>query len=247
MLGAAALVTSTWALPDAAARQVRDRTAAAWRRAAADVPALARFGTAPALSAGLELAGFAWLIVLSTRLGDVTASAFQTMFSLHNLAFATALGFGSAAGVRVGNAVGAGEPRAALPRTLVAATLAALSMGAMGGVFFLARDMLVPALSPPDPAVIAQASGLVAILAPFMLFDGIALVLVYALRSLGDQVAAGVNGVAAFFLVTGGLGWWLVEHGSGAPGLAIASGAGMVTAALFQGTRFAWLMRRISS
>ena len=242
--GAVALLAACWTVGDAQARGIRDLTPAAWRAAWRAVPALARFGVVPALTSALELIGFAWLIVLSTRLGDVAAAGFQAMFSLHNLAFATALGFGSAAGVRVGNAVGAGEPEQAAPRTAIAAMLAACGMGAMGALFWLGRDWIVPPLSAPDPAAIEMGILLVATLAPFMLFDGIQLVLVYALRSLGDQVAAGVNGVIAYFGVTGGLGWWLYATGHGAPGLALACGGGMVAAALLQGARFVVIARR---
>ena len=63
--------------------------------------------------------------------------------------------------------------------------------------------------------------------APFILFDGVQVVLVYALRSLGDQVVAGVNSIVAFFLVTGGAGWWLVARRRGArSALVYASGIG---------------------
>ncbi|HEX8445910.1 MAG TPA: MATE family efflux transporter [Sphingomonas sp.] len=245
MLGAAALLGACWTVRDADSRGLRDLSPAAWMRALRDVPAMARFGVVPALTSALELIGFAWLIVLSTRLGDDAAAGFQAMFSLHNLAFATALGFGSAAGVRVGNAVGAGEPEQAAARTAIAALLAALAMGMMGAIFFIGRDLIVPPLSAPDPAAIRMGIVLVATLAPFMLFDGIQLVLVYALRSLGDQVAAGINGVIAYFLVTGGLGWWLYAAGWGAPGLAIACGGGMVAAAILQGARFVLVARRM--
>ena len=119
-LGALGMLVAVWTLPGAAERGVRDMSGAAWARAAAGVPALFRFGIVPAVSAGLELAGFSWLIVLSTQLGATAAAAFQTVFSLHNFAFAMAMGFGSAAGVRAGNAVGAGDPAAAVPRSLVA-------------------------------------------------------------------------------------------------------------------------------
>ncbi|GGE86129.1 MATE family efflux transporter [Sphingomonas prati] len=244
-LGAVALLGATWTVSDAGPRRIRDLSVAAWTAALRDVPQVARFGVVPALTSALELIGFAWLIVLSTRLGDVAAAGFQAMFSLHNLAFATALGFGSAAGVRVGNAVGAGEPEQAVPRTLIAVALAALAMGGMGAILWLTADWIVPPLSAPDPAAIRMGIVLVATLAPFMLFDGIQLVLVYALRSLGDQVAAGVNGVVAYFGVTGGLGWWLYVAGWGAPGLALACGGGMVAAAALQGARFAVIARRL--
>src|SRR3546814_3099203 len=76
---------------------------------------------------------------------------------------------------------------------------------------------------------------MLAIWAPFILFDGVQMVFVYALRSLGRQIAAGVNGIIAFFLVTGGLGWLLIRHWEIGPmGLVYASAAGMVVAALLR-------------
>ncbi|HEX8214688.1 MAG TPA: MATE family efflux transporter, partial [Allosphingosinicella sp.] len=79
---------------------------------------------------------------------------------------------------------------------------------------------------------------------PFMLFDGLQYVFSYALRSLGDQVWAGVNGIIAFFLVTGGLGWWLVRSGWGADGLVFAAGAGMVVCAGLQFARLLVVLRK---
>src|SRR3546814_16947806 len=79
--------------------------------------------------------------------------------------------------------------------------------------------------------------------APFIIVDGLQFVLVYTLRSLGDQVVAGINSIIAYFLVTGGLGWALVHHGAGPMGPVYASGAGMLVAALLNGSRF-WRPRR---
>ena len=128
-LGAAAMIALIWALPRARERRVRDFGRAALRRALAGVPPLAWFGLMPAIGASLELAGFAWLMVLSTQLGNAAAGAFQAMLSVHNVAFALSMGFGSAAGVRVGNAVGAGLREEAWPRALIAGALAALLLG----------------------------------------------------------------------------------------------------------------------
>jgi len=245
-LGAAGMLVSAWTLPDAAQRGVRDVSRAAWRGAVRGLPAQMRFGGVPAIASGLELAGFSWLIVLSTQLGPVAAAAFQTVFSLHNFAFAMALGFGSAAGVRAGNAVGAGTPRAALPRCLIAVALVVVGMGVVGLLFLLGGAHVVRPFS-DDPQVVGLAAVLLVMLAPFMFFDGIQVVLVYTLRSLGDQVWAGINGILAFFVVTGGLGWYLVRAGEGAESLIYASAAGMVAAALLQGGRLWLVSRRLSA
>jgi MATE family multidrug resistance protein len=244
-LGSVAMVVSAMTLPRGAARGVRRFDRAAWAPTLAGAMGLARFGIVPAIASGLELAGFAILIALSTRLGDATAHGFQIVFSLHNVTFALALGLGSAAGVRAGNAVGEGVPRAALGRTLVAAALAALAMGVCSLPLLIEARTIV-ALFPAMPAAHMAAAAMLTIWAPFILFDGIQVVLVYALRSLGDQVAAGINSIIAYFIVTGGLGWILVAGGWGAAALAWASGVGMLVAAILHGARFWWIARRLA-
>ena len=243
LFGAAAMLGAAWILPRARELDVHDLSLAAWRRAVRGVPALFRFGLVPGIASGLELAGFSWLIALSTQLGDVTAAAFQTVFSLHNFAFAFALGMGSAAGVRVGNAVGAGNPGVAMQRSLLAAAMAVLSMGLIAAIYMLTDEPLVSLFS-NDAEVILSAAGMLLLFAPWMMFDGVQIVFVYALRSMGDQVAAGVNGVIAFFLVTGGLGWLLVRLGYGSDALIYGSAAGMVAAAVLQSARMWWISRR---
>lgn len=239
-LGAAAMLASAWTLPGARERGVRDLSRAALRRAAAGVPALVAFGAVPAIAAALELAGFSWLIALSTRLGAVSAAAFQAVFSLQNFAFTVALGLASAAGVRTGNAVGAGDRDAAPPRTTVAGLLAVALLGGIALIYYLAAHWIIAPFS-DDPAVRALAAWELAVLAPFIVFDGLQAVAVYALRSLGDQIAAGINGIVAYFLVTGGLGWLLVRDGYGNAGLIAAATAGMTTAAVLQIARLAWI------
>src|SRR3546814_3696618 len=84
--------------------------------------------------------------------------------------------------------------------------------------------------------------------APFILFDGIQVVFLYALRSVGDQVAAGINGIIGFFIVTGGLGWLLVRKLEIGPmALVYASAAGMVVAAVLQFGRLLLVSARIRS
>lgn len=241
-LGALLMVAAAMRLKRAEARNLRDISPAAWARAWRGVPALARFGVVPAIASGLELGGFAILIALSTQLGPVPAHAFQIVFSVHNVTFALAMGLGSAAGVRVGNAVGAGETHLVRLRTGLAALLAALATGAAALVLAL-FPAGVAGLFPAEPEVRALTAAMLVVWAPFILFDGLQCVLIYALRSLGDQVAAGVNGIVAYFIVTGGLGYALVGAGFGPWALVWASGLGMVAAAALHGGRLAWITR----
>jgi MATE family multidrug resistance protein len=241
-LGAAFMLALIWWLPRAGERRVRDFGPAALRRALSGVPQLAWFGLVPAIGASLELAGFSWLMVLSTQLGNAPAAAFQAMLSLHNLVFALSMGFGSAAGVRVGNAVGAGEREQAWPRSLIAGGLAIGTLGILSIVLVAFAGILVLPFS-NDPQVLVLAASMLAIIAAFLIFDGLQYVFGSALRSLGEQVWAGVNGMIGFFVVTGGLGWLLVERGWGPNGLAYAAGAGMLACATLQFGRLAWVLR----
>jgi MATE family multidrug resistance protein len=233
-------------LPRAAQRGVHDLAALGSGEAWAGALRLARFGLVPAIASGLELIGFAILIALSTQLGATTAHAFQIVFSIHNVTFAVALGLGSAAGVRAGNAVGEGVPEQATRRAVIAALLAALATGLLS-LLLVAMAGPVVTLFPATPAVHALAGAMLPIWAPFILFDGVQVVFVYALRSLGDQVMAGINGIIAFFVITGGMGVLLVHGGYGPNGLVFASGMGMVAAALLHGSRLTLVSRRFRS
>ncbi len=244
-IGVGLIILSAWTLPGAAARGVHDVTRAAWARAWREVPGIARFGAVPALSAGLELVGFSILIALSTRIDMVTAAAFQAVFSLHNLGFALGLGMGSAGGVRVGHAVGAGEPEQARFRAIVAAGMTLALMAVLAAIYLLAAPAIVSLFS-ADPPVVALSATLLLGWAPFMPFDGLQVVFLFALRSLGDQVAAGINGIIAFFVVMGGLGWLLTTRGYGAWALIAAAVAGMLVAALLQGIRLLVVCARLA-
>ncbi|PKP94008.1 MAG: MATE family efflux transporter [Alphaproteobacteria bacterium HGW-Alphaproteobacteria-16] len=244
VFGAVAMVVAALTLPRARERGVRDwrdfGTPAMWR----GVAALTVFGAVPAIASGLELAGFSILIALSTQLGEEVTHAFQIVFSVHNVTFAFALGLGSAAGVRVGNAVGEGVPGEAGSRTAIAAGLAAILLGLLALPLIFVPAFLVGGF-PASVEVRQIAAVMLAFWAPFILFDGLQVVFVYALRSLGDQVVAGLNGIAAFFVLTGAFGLWAVHNGWGAMGLVWASGAGMVAAALLNGTRLWVITRRL--
>lgn len=242
-IGAVGMVASVLLLPRAAERGVRRIDPAAWTAVPRGMASLLTFGAVPAVASGLELAGFSILIALSTRLGEPVAHAFQITFSVHNLTFAIALGLASAAGVRAGNAVGEGAPGAAIGRTLIALALTAATLALITVALFLGAPAIVAAF-PAGAEAHRIGRAMLVHWAPFIVFDGIQLVLVYALRSLGDQVAAGVNSILAYFVVTGGLGWWLVTGGAGPMGLVWASGAGMVAAAVLHGARFAIVSRR---
>lgn len=236
LVGTGAVLLAAWRLPDARERGIGLAGGWAFGDLRRGIARLLGFGTMPALASGLELTGFSVLIGLSTRLGPTTAHAFQIVFSVHNVTFGVALGFASAAGVRVGNAVGAGTPDQALRRAAVAAALAMGITLALAAGLLLGRQS-VAALFPAADPVRHVAVAMLLVWPLFIPFDAGQAVCVSALRSLGDQVTTGVNSIVAFFVATGGAGIVLVRSGWGAKGLVLASGSGMVLATLLHGLR----------
>jgi len=140
----------------------------------------------------------------------------------------------------VGNAVDAGEPWMARSRTLIACGLSLVIMGSVVLVYLLLARPIVAGLT-ADAAVAREAVVMLLILSPFILCDGLQAIFIAALRSLGDQVAAGLNGIVAFFLVMSLAGWIGWRLGWGSAGLALACAIGMAAAMLLQGGRF-WVV-----
>ncbi len=242
-VGAALILLAIRALPRATERGIGSKDAIQPGGLWPGIVKLARFGVMPAISAGLELAGFAYLIVLSTQLGLVPTAAFQVVMAFHTITFALALGFSSAAGVRVGNAVGEGQRQLALPRSLIASAIAIAVMAVPITLMLLAPQWLAAGFS-EQPSVVMLAATLIFALAPFIVFDGLQAVGVAALRSLEDQVVAGINGIIAYLLVLAGSAWWFVAAGFGTMGLVHALQVSMVVATLLHFGRLIWLSRR---
>jgi MATE family multidrug resistance protein len=240
VMGAAILIGYIHRMPDRAALGL---DGAPWRGAWAEGRELRRFGAAPGLASGLENGGFAVLLTLGTVLGAVAASAFQVMISLHVVTVAFAVGLASAAGVRVGNAVGEGARGEIGRRGWLAAGMAVASQLGFALLFAVAAPELVAPFT-EDPAVRALATDMVRLLAFFLAFDGLQITMVFALRAAGDQVVAGAIQITGFFIVSGGLGWLLVTRTDlGAMGLAWGMCLGLAAAGLLGAGRFAWVTR----
>jgi len=241
-IGAAILFAYVHRMRDA--REIGIGAPGGWSRAWREGAELRRFGFAPGLASGLENAGFAVVMTLSTRLGAAAASAFQAMLALHVVSLALSFGLASAAGVRVGNAVGAGEAHEVARRGWIAAGIAAVSLLAAGAVYLSFAGALVRPFS-EDAAVLELARAMVLVMAPFLLFDGVQIVMIFGLRAAGDQVAAGVIQATSFFAVQGAVAWLLIERWDRGPvALAEAVAVAIAVAAVLACARFAWITRR---
>lgn len=146
---------------------------------------VARLGAPAALQLVLESGVFAAATVLAGGLTASALAAHQVALSAASMTFMVPLGISSAAAVRVGHALGRGQPAAAGHAGWSALLLAVVFMSGAALVFLFA-PRAVFAVFTDAPDVIAIGVGLLAVAAAFQLFDGLQVVATGALRGLGD-------------------------------------------------------------
>ncbi len=185
-----------------------------------------RLGLPVGLQLCAEVGAFALANLLAARIGQLPAAGHQVAINLASFTFAMALGIGSAAAVRVGLAVGAGDHREARARGVTSLAVGAVMMST-GAIAFLLFPARLAGLFTDDPAVIAAAVPMLRVAAVFQISDGAQAIAAGALRGVGDNRAAfvanlighyavglGISLVCAFGLGMGAVGlWWGLSAG----------------------------------
>ena len=180
---------------------------------------LVSLGFPAATQLGLEVGVFAVTTALIGRLGAVPLASHQIALNTASFTYMVPLGLGSAAAVRVGQALGRRDPHAASRAGWTAMLLGAGFMTCTAIIFWLAPGAIVRIYS-PDPAVIRAASGLLFVAAFFQLFDGLQAVATGALRGAGDTRTPMIWSAALYWLVGLPVGAYLCFRvGWGAAGL----------------------------
>ena len=109
----------------------------------------------------------------------------QIAIQLASLSFMVPLGVGIAGSVRVGWAIGRGEPQAARRTALAALCCGALVMSAFMLLFLLAPEFLAGVLA-SDPRAVAWGAALLPIAGVFQIGDGLQVTAIGLLRGAGD-------------------------------------------------------------
>ncbi len=203
-----------------------------------------RIGYPMGIAHGLETSAFSAMTLFAGLLGAVQVAGYMIAMNLVALAFMCALGFSTAASVRVGNAVGRGDPQGVRLAGWVATTLAAILLAAVGGLFLFAPHWLT-AIYTADAAVAAVTVPTVLIAAFVLVPDGTQGVLMGALRGASDVWPATFLYLVAFWGVMIPVGYVLgvVERG-GAPALMTAVLVSTIVALLLLSLRFRSVTRR---
>jgi MATE family multidrug resistance protein len=201
-------------------------------------------GMPVALSVGFETTAFSGSSVIAGWRGATTLAAFQLANTVITIFYVLSLGIGTAATVRVGNAVGRADGSGAAAAGWAAVRLVGGLMLAGGIAVALWRGGIAGVYT-MDADVKAEATAALAWISLFIFFDGIQTVLMGALRGAGDVMLPTLAYAAIFGGCAIPLSYYLgYSRGGGAAGLVLGTGVGVALAAVILALRFAAVARR---
>ena len=211
---------------------------------------LFRIGWPIGASYGIEVGLFAATAFLMGTLGPTPLAAHQVAIQCASVTFMVPLGIGIATSVRVGQAVGRGDPLGARWAGYLGVILSGLFMLGTAILFWTApRHVISLYLDLGDPAntdVVALAVTLLGIAAVFQIFDGVQVAAAGGLRGLKDTRVPMVLGFVSYWLiglpVSAALGFGL---GWGAEGFWWGFVLGLASAAVLLTGRFYRHVRRL--
>jgi MATE family multidrug resistance protein len=206
----------------------------------ARVRTLLALGVPAASQVTLEVGVFAAVSALAGTLDPVSLGAHQIALNVAALAFMVPLGLSSAAAVRVGHAVGAGDARRAVHAGWTAFAVGATITGIVGLSFILAPLPMLRAFT-DDPQLLSIGTRLLFIAAAFQLFDGTQSVATGVLRGVGDTRTPVVVNVVGHWVLGLPVGWALCfRYGWGVAGLWVGLSIGLIFVAVVLTVAWRW-------
>ncbi len=191
----------------------------------------------------LEVGAFGSIGLLMGWFGTDQVAAHQIAINLAALTFMGPVGISTAAAVRVGHAIGAGDGDRAR-RAARVAFLCGVGFMTATALLFLTVPVALARLFTGDAAVIGIASLLIPVAGVFQVFDGIQAVAAGVLRGIGDTRAPMAAMVAGYWLIGLPVSLYLgFRTPAGPTGLWWGFVAGLSSVALFLSLRVAALFR----
>ncbi len=186
----------------------------------------------------LETGIFATVALMLGTLGAVAAAAHQITLNVAAMTFMIPLGLSMATTVRVGHAMGRGDPVAARLSGWTGIGLGGGFMAVMAVLMFSGHQVIARFYT-TDAEVVRVASGLLQLAALFQISDGLQVGALGALRGLKDTRIPMLIVVIAYWLVAFPLAWQLgIGRGWGPVGPWIGLIAGLTVAAVLLNVRF---------
>ena len=200
--------------------------------------ALLKVGLPIAVAIAVEGSLFVGAALLIGRLGPVPAAAHLVAINFSALVFMVPIGLASAISIRVGNALGRGDPVAARYAGRIGLVIILFIQTLSATAMFLFPELIVRMYT-DDVAVGALAVSLLFYAAIFQYPDGIQMVMAGALRGYKDTRAPMLYTVVAFWIVGMTLGYTLTfNRGMGPAGMWVGMIAGLTVAAALMLRRF---------
>jgi len=159
-----------------------------------------------------EVAAFSSIAVLVGRFGEAQIAAHQIALNFSALIFMLPMGLSSATTIRVGQSLGAGNPRSARYIAWHGIVVGLLIAAAAIGPIILLRHQ-VAAIYSSDHAVQVLAANLLLFAAFWQLFDATQVCAIGALRGYKITLMPMVLMLVAFWAIGVPAGTWLAYHG----------------------------------
>lgn len=195
---------------------------------AARIRRLIALGLPAAGQIGFEGAVFGAVTVMAATFDEVTLAAHSIAVQVIATTFMVPLGISSAAAVRVGQAIGRGDPKGASAAAWAAMILSGIFMGVAGLVFWFAPGVIFRGFI-ADASVIGAGVVLLRIAAFFELFDGLQITATGALRGMGDTRSPMVVHLIGYWAIGLPVAYLLCfRYGWGAPGIWVGLTAALV-------------------
>jgi len=203
-----------------------------------EIAVLLRLGLPIAVSISIEGGLFVGAALLIGRLGPLPSAAHLIAINFSALLFMIPLGLASAVTIRVGNAMGRGDPAAARYAGIVGLLIVVCLQCCNMTVMFLFPSLIV-GIYGGEAAVAGLAVSLLFYAGIFQLPDGIQVCAAGALRGLKDTKVPMFYNLIAYWLIGMSLGYYLTfEMSLGPAGMWIGMIAGLTTGALLLTARF---------
>jgi multidrug resistance protein, MATE family len=206
---------------------------------------LVTLGFPAALQVTLEVGVFAAATALAGRLEPSSLASHNIVLQISSLTFMVPLGIASAGAVRVGQALGRGDPRAA---SISGWTAILIGAGFMfcSGVALLTLSGPIIGVFTEDRAVIASTTRLFVLAAAFQLFDGVQVVATGVLRGAGETRWSMICNLIAHWGIGLPIGYALAFGlGNGIVGLWVGLTIGLVLAGLANLAAWTRMARRL--
>ena len=208
-----------------------------------EIGGLLRVGVPIGITIFFEASLFVSTALLIGTLGALPIAAHQVAINFASMAFMVPLGMAGAITVRVGNALGRGDPAGARLAGLVGIGLA-VAFGLFSAAVMVAFPEWIARIYTSEREVIELAAALLLYAAVFQLSDCLQVSAAGALRGLKDTRIPMLYSVMSYWAVGLSLGVWLTfVRDWGAAGMWVGIIAGLSVAAVLLGGRF-WRISR---